>query len=117
MNGKVLPLEIVEVNFFFPQDGTYKPHPALVVSTVDLFEDEEIFYGVLMTTKNIFPKYTVFIESAWLTKPASRPGYFATHLVQIFTMDDVLRKTNTFLKAPYYEPIRQKLITSILHHG
>jgi len=117
MNGKVLPLEIVEVNFFFPQNGKYLPHPALVVSTEELFEDEEIFYAVLMTTKNIFPKYTVFIESAWLSKPTAKPGYFATHLVQIFTMDDVLGKTNTFLKAPHFGPLRQKLITSILHHG
>jgi len=117
MKGKILPLEVVEVNFYFPLKGKFLPHPALVVSTEELFEDEEIFYAVLMTTKNIFPKYTVFIESEWLTKPSSREGYFATHLVQIFTMNDVLKKTNTFLKNQHYGPLRQKLVTSILHHG
>ena len=31
--------DIVEVNFLFP-DGTFKPHPAIIVSNDELQEDE-----------------------------------------------------------------------------
>jgi hypothetical protein len=105
----------VEVNYLFP-DGKYRPHPVLVISTNDLFEDEEMFYGLLMSTKNIFPKYTVEIKPEWITKPL-RNGYFVTHMLNMFTMKDVMRQSNTFLKVEYYEPIRIKIINSIFHHG
>ena len=45
MIGKISPLEIIEANIFFPNEGIFKPHPVLVVSTSELFEEEEIFYG------------------------------------------------------------------------
>lgn len=32
--------DIVEVSFLFP-DGTFKPHPAIIVSNDNLQEDEE----------------------------------------------------------------------------
>ena len=115
MKGKISPLEIIEVNFFFPADGSFKPHPVLVVSTAELFEEEEIFYGVLMTTKNIIPKYTVKIESTWLTKSPNKDGYFATHFVQIFTINDVTKRTNTFLKPEYFDRIKTKIIKSVFH--
>lgn len=115
MIGKVSPLEIIEVNFFFPNEGIFKPHPVLVVSTSELFEEEEIFYGVLMTTKNIIPKYTIKIEPAWLTKSPNKDGYFATHFLQIFTMDDVTKRTNTFLKPEFFERVKSKIIKSVFH--
>ena len=115
MIGKIYPLEVIEANFYFPNEGVFKPHPVLVVSTSELFEEEEIFYGVLMTTKNILPKYTIKIEPTWLTKPANKDGYFATHFVQIFTMADVTKRSNIFLKSEYFGVIKSKIINSVFH--
>lgn len=115
MKGKVVPLEIIEANFYFPNEGVFKPHPVLVVSNAELFEEEEFFYGVLMTTKNIIPRYTVKIEPFWLTKSPNKDGYFATHFVQIFTMDDVTKRSNTFLKKEYFERIKSKIIQSVFY--
>ena len=40
--------DIVEVSSLFP-DGTFKPHPAIIVSNDELQEDEDgMFYLVLM---------------------------------------------------------------------
>jgi hypothetical protein len=58
--------EIVEVNFQMP-DNSLKPHPALVLSTAELLEDEDFFYVVLLSTKNIFPKYTLRFRMARYT--------------------------------------------------
>ena len=42
--------DIVEVNFLFP-DGTFKPHPAIIVSNDILQEDEDgLLYLVLISS-------------------------------------------------------------------
>ena len=44
--------DIVEVSFLFP-DGTFKPHPAIIVSNDGLQEDEDgMFYLVLITSND-----------------------------------------------------------------
>ena len=112
MRGKVIQWEVVEVNFQMPE-GSFKPHPCLVMSNDELFEDEEFFYGLLMTTKNYFPKYTIKVTPEMLTKSTARESYFATHILSIFNMDSVISKRNVFLKSDYYDLIRNKVIQSI----
>lgn len=94
-------------------EGRFLPYPALVVSSDELFENEEFFYAVLMTTKNFFPKYTIEIKAEMLTKPQNRQGYFATHIVGMFNMDSMLKKSNTFLRAEFRGLVKQKIESSI----
>lgn len=112
MKGKVSQWEVIEVNFQMP-DGRFLPHPALVVSNDELFQDEEFFYAVLMTTKNFFPKYTIETRPEMLTKVSSRQGYFATHIVGMFNMSSILKKQNSFLKPEYRDFVKGKIIRSI----
>ena len=51
--------DLVEVNFLFP-DGTYKPHPAIIVSNDVLQENEDgLLYLVLITSNDtINPQYS-----------------------------------------------------------
>ena len=51
--------DIVEVSFLFP-DGTFKPHPAIIISNDQLQEDEDgMFYLVLITSNDwINPQYS-----------------------------------------------------------
>ena len=51
--------DIVEVNFLFP-DGTFKPHPAIIVSNDVLQEDEDgLLYLVLISSNDtINPQYS-----------------------------------------------------------
>ena len=51
--------DIVEVSFLFP-DGTFKPHPAIIVSNDQLQEDEDgMFYLVLITSNDwLNPQYS-----------------------------------------------------------
>ena len=51
--------DLVEVNFLFP-DGTYKPHPAIIVSNDVLQEDEDgLLYLVLISSNDkINPQYS-----------------------------------------------------------
>ena len=117
MKDEVKPLEIVEVNFFFPTQGKYLPHPALVVSTAELFEEEAMFYGVLLSSKNLLPHYTIAIEPEWLNKPERAKGYFVTHMFMMCSMRDVSKRSNTFLKPAYFDLVKTRIIDSIFYNG
>jgi hypothetical protein len=112
MRGKVSQWEVVEVNFQLP-NGRFLPHPALIISSNELFEDEEFFYAILMTTKNIFPKYTLEITPEMLTKTSDRQSYFATHIIGQFDMNSILQKRNTFLKEEFRAILQRKIIKSV----
>ena len=112
MRGKINQWEVVEVNFYLPQGGAL-PHPCLIISNDGLFESDDFFYAVLMTTKNHFPEYTIEITADMLTKPQSKQGYFATHIISSFNMGDVISRHNTFLKPEYRDNVKNKIIQSI----
>ena len=106
--------EIVEVPFTMP-DGTILPHPALVISRDELQIDEDgMFYAVLISTKNYHPEYTICIENEWLNKPMGRQSYFITHLVNMFNLEDVIRRNNTFIKNQYFEIVIEKVLGNII---
>ena len=106
--------EIVEIPFTMP-DGSILPHPALVISRNELQVDEDgMFYAVLISTKNYHPEYTIRIEDEWLNKPMGKQSYFITHLVNMFNIDDVLRRNNTFIKKRYFDRVIDKILENIL---
>lgn len=66
--------DIVEINFLFA-DGTFKPHPAIIVSNDQLQMDEEgLFYLVLITSNDrINPQYSYpLTDDIWLQDSPSR---------------------------------------------
>lgn len=75
--------EIVEVKFPMPEGGSLV-HPALVVSTKKLIDAEEIFYAVLISSKNHHPEFTLQLQSDWLSKESNLADYFVTHIISSF---------------------------------
>ena len=60
--------DIVEVNFLFP-DGTFKPHPAIIISNDVLQEDEDgLLYLVLITSNETFTAVLAVSKNNILTK-------------------------------------------------
>ena len=106
--------EIVEIPFVMP-DGSVLPHPALVISRDELQLDEDgMFYAVLISTKNYHSEYTIKIQDEWLNKPMGKQSYFITHLVNVFNVDDVISRNNTFVKKVYFEKVIDKIIENII---
>lgn len=60
--------DIVEANFQFP-DGSFKPHPALIVSNNELQENEGYIYLCMISSKNYNPQYSYALIDEMLTKP------------------------------------------------
>ena len=104
--------EIVEVPFTF-QNGDVLPHPAVVVS--DLIEDVrgDLFYAILISTKNINPNYTIEIKPEMLTKPLSEQSYFVTHIMDKFEERNIIQRNCSFVKTDYFEKVLIKVFNSI----
>ena len=106
--------EIVEVPFEMP-DGTILPHPALVLSKEYLQDYEDgLFYAVLISTKNHFPELTIPIQDDWLNKPLTKSSFFVTHIIDQFNVDEVMGRTNTFLKEYYFDYVVDKVIKNVI---
>ena len=48
--------DILEVSFMFP-DGSFKPHPAVIVSNDELQEAEDFVYLALISSKDYNAQY------------------------------------------------------------
>lgn len=106
--------DIVEVNFLFP-DGTFKPHPAIIVSNDELQEDEDgMFYLVLITSNDLLnPQYSYpltdeMIEGHTFTKPSLVKCQILTGNIE----RDVTRRLGS-IKEKYFNEIVDKIIASI----
>ena len=106
--------EIVEVPFTLP-DGHILPHPALVLSCDDLQNVEPgLFYAVLISSKNYYPQLTIPIQNEWLSTPLTKTSFFVTHIVGMFSVDDVIAHHNCFVRQPFFDHVVNRVIANIV---
>ena len=104
--------DIVEVSFLFP-DGTFKPHPAIIVSNDELQEDG-MFYLVLITSNDwLNPQYSYqltddMVEGFSFSKPSLVKCQILTGNIE----RDVQRRLGS-IKQKYFDEIVDKIIVSI----
>ena len=111
---KVSQREIIEVPFRLP-DGQILPHPALVISHDKLQNIEDgMFYAVLISTKNHHPELTIPIKNEWLSKPMTKQSFFITHIINMLTVSDVIKKTNCYLRQPHFDEVVDKIISNVI---
>lgn len=108
---KINQKQVVEINFLFP-NGKIKPHPAIIVSSQDLYNIEGFFYCVLISSKDYNKEYIFELDDNMLTKPMSKKSYVKCHIIGGFTANDIV-KTHGYIKAEFFEKIKAKIIKSI----
>ena len=100
--------DIVEIAFYTGR--TPQTHPALIVSTDEIFETEGFFYVILLSTKNIYPEFTMEITPSMINSPRNqRNGYAVCHKVQQFYPEDVITRTGSSLKMETFKKVVQKV--------
>lgn len=104
--------QIVEVPFYLP-GGVCKHHPALIVSDLIEEEDGKFFYAVLVSSRNLNPKYTVEITPEMLNIPLGKQSYFVTHLLDRFDVSEVISDRGCFIKDEYFEKVIVKVFRNI----
>ena len=106
--------DIVEVSFLFP-DGTFKPHPAIIVSNDQLQEDEDgMFYLVLITsndTLNMQYSYPLTDEMI-VGHTFAKPSLVKCQIISGYIERDVVRRLGS-IKQKYFDEIVDKIIDSI----
>lgn len=106
--------DIVEVSFLFP-DGTYKPHPAIIVSNDQLQEDEDgMFYLVLITSNDwLNPQYSYPLTDEMVVGHTfSKPSLVKCQIIAGYIERDVVRRLGA-IKEQYFNEIVDKIIYSI----
>jgi hypothetical protein len=108
---KVQQRDIVELNFELP-DGTFKVHPALVVSNENVLDAEDIFYAVMISSKPFNDEFTFELDNSMLSKPLSKKSFVKCQLLQSYTIDEVISKISS-VKQSWFEKIKQKIFDSV----
>ena len=106
--------DIVEVSFLFP-DGTFKPHPAIIVSNDQLQEDEDgMFYLVLITSSDwLHPQYSYPLTDDMVVGfEFSKPSLVKCQIITGYIERDVQRQLGS-IKEKYFNEIVDKIINSI----
>ena len=107
--------EIIEVPYLLP-DGSFKVHPALVVSVPEVQQEEEgLFYAVLISTKNLHPKYTIeILPEDIVNQPVlERKSYFVTHILTYFLCRDVIQRKGFFVTKSRFNEVVDIVISNI----
>jgi len=106
--------DIIEVNFQFA-DGTFKAHPAIIVSNDELQEDEEgLMYIVLITSNRVLnPQYAYPLSDEMVDGFAfPKPSVVKCQIISGYIERDILRKVGR-IKESYFDEIVDKIIESI----
>ena len=103
--------DIVEINFMFP-DGTFKPHPALIVSNDELQETEGFIYLCLISSKTYHNQYSFPLTDEMLTQPLQKQSFVKCQLLVGDIERDVIRKISR-IKQPFFDAIVEKIKISI----
>jgi mRNA interferase MazF len=65
--------DIIEVYFDFPRVRSSKPHPAIIISNEDVYDVENGYICVIMTSsKNFIDKFTFEITENMLERPNNK---------------------------------------------
>ena len=79
---KVNQRDVVFLNYLLP-NGQFKPHPAVIVSTDELYEAEGVYYAVMLSTKAQNPDFMVTLTPDAFNYPTDTTSFAKCHLVSI----------------------------------
>lgn len=96
--------DIVEIAFY--TGNKPEPHPAVVISKDDIFEAEGFFYAILLSTKNLFPEFTMEITPDMISSPRN---HAVCHMIQQFYLEDIITRTGSTLKVSAFKELTDKI--------
>lgn len=104
--------EVVEVNYLLP-NGSFRPHPVIVISNNEIFEIEEIFYGVMLSTKDSNSEFIFELTDNMMTKPSQRHRSFVKcYLIQAYSEREIIGRHGQIRKAAF-EELKAQIIQSL----
>ena len=108
---KINQRDIIELNYELP-NGKLKTHPALVISNSHVLETEEIFYAVMITSNPMNEEFSFELKNSMLSKPLSKTSFVKCHLIQSYTIDEVISKIST-INSETFEKVLNKIFATV----
>ena len=104
--------DIVEVNFRLPE-GTFKPHPVIVISSNLVHEYEEAFIGVMASSKDYEDEFCFELKEYMVTKAPKERCIVKCHLISMFLEKDILGRHGS-VKRDFFIPLMQHILSTSL---
>jgi mRNA-degrading endonuclease toxin of MazEF toxin-antitoxin module len=103
--------EIVELNYELP-NGTLKTHPAIVISKSAVYEAEDIFYALMISSKPLPDEFSYPLTNEMLSKPLPKKSYVKCQLIQSYTEEEIIRRYGR-IKPKYLQEIKEILMNEV----
>ena len=104
--------DIVFVNYPQP-DGSFKPHPGLIVSVNLVFELEEIYIMVMLSTKTINEEFAFEITQDMLNSKSNKEVFYAKcQIIASFQEYEIIRRFGS-IKKEYFAKLIQDLSKTV----
>ena len=97
--------DIVLVNFPLPKG--FKPHPAIIISCKDVYESEDCYVGLMITSSIIQDNFTFNINNEMLINPLDKPSQVRCQLIALFHEDEIQNKLSKLKKEYFLNLIKQ----------
>ncbi len=109
--------DIVEVNLGMPPDGKILNHPAVIISNEDVYNDDDCYIVVMLTSQKYDDKYSFEVSDHML---ATSSGKFRSearcHLVTyILNSHIVVGKHRSRLRRQYVDALVEHMVNCSLY--
>lgn len=108
---KVNQRDVVFLNFQLP-NGQFKPHPAVIVSTDQLYEAESIYYAIMLSTKPHNPDFMVTLPPEAFNYSTDTTSFAKCQLLLQVSDYDIIKRFGS-LKAQPFKEIIEKIRSTV----
>jgi mRNA-degrading endonuclease toxin of MazEF toxin-antitoxin module len=101
---KVNQRDVVFLNYLLP-NGQFKPHPAVIVSTDELYEAKGVYYAVMLSTKAHNPDFMVTLTPDAFNYPTDTTSFAKCQLLLQVSDYDIIKRFGSLKAQPFKEII------------
>jgi hypothetical protein len=84
----------------------------LVISNQNVLDTEDIFYAVMISSKEYNDEFTFEIENLMLSKPLSKKSFVKCQVIQSYSLIEVISKISS-IKQPYFNQIKKHIFETV----
>lgn len=88
--------DIVEVSFLIPHNNKIEPHPAVIISSSEVYDTDGCYICVMLTTQTRIDRFSFEITNEMLVKQSNKPFSQARcHLVTYITEAHIIKNAHS----------------------